>query len=90
MMEMISRHFSKIMGGVALVVVILGSIGGLVFGMELAKGGAMMFIGMAAGLLVGFLGTYVIVVMVFGFMAQVVSINSHLERIEEILEEREE
>ena len=90
MMEMISRHFSKIMGGVALVVVILGSIGGLVFGMELAKGGAMMFIGMAAGLLVGFLGTYAIVVMVFGFMAQVVSINSHLERIEEILEEREE
>ena len=90
MMEMISRHFSKIMGGVALVVVVLGSIGGLVFGMELAKGGAMMFIGMAAGLLVGFLGTYVIVVMVFGFMAQVVSINSHLERIEEILEEREE
>ena len=90
MMEMISRHFSKIMGGVALVVVILGSIGGLVFGMELAKGGAMMFIGMAAGLLVGFLGTYVVVVMVFGFMAQVVSINSHLERIEEILEEREE
>ncbi len=90
MMEMISRHFSKIMGGVALVIVILGSIGGLVFGMELAKGGAMMFIGMAVGLLVGFLGTYVIVVMVFGFMAQVVSINSHLERIEEILEEREE
>ena len=90
MMEMISRHFSKIMGGVALVVVILGSIGGLVFGMELAKGGAMMFIGMAAGLLVGFLGTYVVVVIVFGFMTQVVSINSHLERIEEILEEREE
>lgn len=90
MMEMISRHFSKIMGGVALVVVILGSIGGLVLGMELAKGGPIMFIGMAAGFLVGFLGTYVIVVMVFGLMAQVVSINSHLERIEEILEEREE
>jgi len=90
MMEMISRHFSKIMGGVALVIVILGSVGGLVLGLELGKGGVMMFIGMAAGLLVGFLGTYVIVVMVFGFMAQVVSINSHLERIEEILEEREE
>ena len=90
MMELLSRQFSKIMGVVALLIIILGTIAGGAGGIYLirAGSGAIGFLYIILGAVIGFVITYLLVVMVFGFMAQVMSINSKLERIEKLLEER--
>lgn len=91
MMELLSRHYSKIMGGVALLIIIAGTIAGGAGGVYLIStgSGAIGFLYIILGAVIGFVITYLLVVMVFGFMAQVMSINSKLERIEALLEERE-
>ena len=94
MMEMISRHYSKIMGGVAIAIVIIGTIFGGFWGSRFAimvfeRNFIIAFLGFILGAFLSFLLTYILVVMIFGFLAQVMSINTKLERIEKLIDERE-
>ena len=91
MMEMISKHYTKIMGAVAVFLIVVGTIAGGLY----ATGLMAQFVGQnywiwalsfLVGSIVSFLLTYVIVVMVFGFMAQVLAINEKLSRIEKLID----
>ena len=90
MMEMISRHFSKMLGVVAVLLLVVGTIAGGVFAAELVRTQENNYwlwaISFLIGATISFFLTYVFVVMVFGFMAQILSINEKLSRIEKLVD----
>ena len=94
MMERISKLYSKVLEAVAVLLLIVGTIAGGIFGVGLEKTANTGLDSLAAafiiGAIIGFLLSYMFVVVVFGFMAQVISINEKLSRIENLLDRNDD
>ena len=87
MMELLSKQFSKVMGVVAVLIIIMGTIAGGLWGIYIMETGdeVVGIFSLIFGVFLGAAVAYLLDVMVFGYMAQIMSINSKLDRIEVVL-----
>ena len=95
MAEWLAKQLTRLLGFLTIVILIAGT-GGGGFGFYMITrnsyafyklGGAGVAVSIILGALLGFVIAYFAVVICFGFIAQVMSINKKLERVEKKLDE---